>query len=454
MMPVASPAEPLRRLVGDAVLTGAAAVRFSVAGEAPSAVVAPSDAEQVAAVLALAAENGWTVEPAGAGTWLAAGRRPERADLVLSTDRLRSIREYEPADLTIGVDAGVSLDALQERVAQHRQMLPLDPPGSGAGTLGATFATASAGPLRLGLGTPRDHALGVDVVTGDGRLLRLGGRVVKNVAGYDLVRLMVGSRGTLGIITGLHVRLRPLPERDITLALCCGGAREACALTAQLRALTQPAALEVISPVVARGLIGEESWALLLRLQGNADTVREAHDRVAGAHSAVRVLDETRAERSTAPAGAYEVAATEPGAALSAWRTLRDSEGRAGVYLRLADLPAHLPDTLERALAIASSGASAHRVNEWHCAAHAGDGIVRLWRAAPPADGAATANAIETVRRELTTGGGTLHVPVGAHRLSSELEPFGDAGPTLRIMRELKRAFDPQGLLAPGRFLP
>src|SRR5690606_21107007 len=239
--------ERLRGIVGDAgVRTGEAAARWAVHGAIPAAVVVPGSVEEAAAVLALASAEGWRIEPAGAGTWLGWGRPPERVDVALSAERLAAVEVYEPADLTAVVGAGATLRGLDDTFGRHGQWLPLDPPGGGAGTIGAAVSLAEAGPLRLAHGTPRDHVLGLTLVTGDGRVLELGGRVVKNVAGFDLIKLATGARGTLGLICRVAVRLRPLPERDATLVLTAAGPDAALDVAAAIRdARVEPAALEL-----------------------------------------------------------------------------------------------------------------------------------------------------------------------------------------------------------------
>jgi glycolate oxidase FAD binding subunit len=430
-MALASIADPLRRIVGDAIRTGRGAERFAVAGMIPSVVVAPEHAEQVAELLALCSAEGWSVEPAGAGTWLDAGRRPERVDLVLTTERMKQVAEYEPADLTMGVGAGLSLDALRQEVGRYRQWLALDPPGATAGTVGATFATASAGPLRLGLGTARDLALGLEVVTGDGRILHFGGRVVKNVAGYDIVRLLVGSRGTLGVITRLHVRLHPIPSDDATMVAFADDAATLAAMVSTLRNAVQPVALEILSPTASARLLGETRWTLVVRVQGNSGTVRDASER----------LSSTLQSHGRALVGSE---------ATTFWAVLGELEAKTTLSIRIADLPARLADTLAAASEVAhASGAE----GEWYLAAHAGNGIVRLWRpeALPNFAAASVVDAIVQLRRQLATVGGTVLVPQGAAALG--VAPFGDPGPMLRLMQGLKRAFDPAGVLAPGRFI-
>jgi glycolate oxidase FAD binding subunit len=441
-------AESIRRVAADAVLNDSASERFAVAGVVPSAVVAPAHAEQVAEVLALCTNNGWTVEAAGAGTWLSAGLPPARVDVVLTTQNLTHIAEYEPADLTIATGPGLALDKLQRETGRHRQYLPLDPPGDMRGTVGATFATASAGPLRLSQGTPRDHALGLELVTGDGRILRLGGRVVKNVAGYDLVRLVVGSRGTLGVITRLYVRLRSVPLRDVTLVYAAESPGPLLDLCALIHARVRPSALEVFSPSLAERLLDDARWSIAVRVQGNDEAVRDAQDRLRAQMHDDRVSSQGRRPNPRA------LIASE-GATL--WAALADLEARAAVMIRIADVPSRLPETLSAGAAIVrrATVAGAATMPVWFIALHAGTGILRLWREDAPrsAEAAAAAEAVVDARRSVGQKGGSVHVSPGARSLAKDLEPWGDVGGTLRLMEGIKREFDPAGILAPGRFV-
>ncbi|MFO7260773.1 MAG: FAD-binding oxidoreductase [bacterium] len=429
--------ERLRAIVGEAgVRTGPAGAGWAVHGVAPAVVVAPGTVDQAAAVLELASREGWRVEPAGAGTWLGWGRPPERVDIVLSAERLAAVEAYEPADLTAVVGAGITLGALADTLARHRQWLPLDPAGGGAGTLGAAVSLAEAGPLRLAHGTPRDHVLGLTLVTGDGRVLELGGRVVKNVAGFDLVKLVTGSRGTLGLVCRVCVRLRPLPERDATLVLAAAGPEAAVELATALRdPRIEPAALELVSPPLAATAlgVGAAEWAVVVRLQGGAAAVAEAEARVR--------------ER----AGGAQVLTPDAAHARALWAALGEPEARAALVARLADRPSDLERTLAAALALPGAAVA------WPLLVHAGSGIVR---AAVPADAcsdeaaARWAAALTQARSRLGERGGTV-LCVRAPRavIEAGLDPFGDPGPALRLMRALKSKFDPAGVLAPGRFV-
>ena len=411
----------------DAVVAGAK--RFAVRGIVPRTVIAPESAEQAAAVLGMCSNEGWTVECAGGGTWLQQGRTPAAVDVVLTTSRMMGITEYEPADLTIGLRAGTTLDAARAATGEHAQELPLDGPAAAGATVGAMLATATAGPLKPAHGAPRDQALGIDVVSGDGRVLRFGGRVVKNVAGYDIVRLLVGSHGTLGLITAAHLRLRGRPERDVTLAATAvlpGSLLDA----AQAAATLEPAALELVWGAAAGG----PEWRLLARVRGNAEAVDDAVARLCELAPAFSPLDAA--------------------AAATAWQALTRAEADASAILRARALPSTLDTTLEAVLPVAGDGLAAG----WSVAARVLDGTVRLLGPAAP-DGWVSAaldrfaTAADLARAALAADGGTLHVPVPPPGAGDRFDPFAADAALLPLMRRLKHAFDPEGILAPGRFV-
>src|SRR5438046_10228871 len=183
--------------------------------------VAPASPDAVALLLGTARQEGWRVRLEGAGTWLPADAP---ADLALTTRRLDRVPAIEPQDLSATAEAGIGCDLLRQQLADRGTWLALDPPGLAGRTLGSVVATATAGPLRQGFGAVRDHRLGVTFVTGDGRLVQSGGRVVKDGAGYDLTRLTAGGFGAFGVIVLVHLRLRALPRADQTLVL--EGSRE------------------------------------------------------------------------------------------------------------------------------------------------------------------------------------------------------------------------------------
>jgi glycolate oxidase FAD binding subunit len=197
------------------------------------------------------------------------------ADSTLSLGDDKGVVSYTPGDLTLTVRAGTSLDEIERATAEHGQWLPLDPYGPADGTIGATIATASAGPLATSFGTPRDLLLGIEFVTGNGDVVRAGGKVVKNVAGFDLTRLLTGSWGTLGVITEATVRLYALPKSDRTVAVRLNGSETETTrlLEGMASAPLAPFAMEVVSASVAKALGLGERPVCLVRLGGNPAAV-------------------------------------------------------------------------------------------------------------------------------------------------------------------------------------
>ena len=237
----------------------------------------PETADALSLVCRLTHEEGWKIRVEGHASWLP----PDApADLAVSTRALDQVVSVSPADLVATVQAGAPLEALRRRLAEEGMWLALDPPGRPDRTLGSVAASGTAGPLRQGYGPVRDHVLGCTVATGDGRLVKAGGRVVKNVAGYDLTKLQVGGFGGFGIIAELHLRLRALPRADVTLV--AHGARDALSSAARdlIAANLQPGALELLSPALA----AEADWVLAARFVGT-DAAVQADVRRLGAES-------------------------------------------------------------------------------------------------------------------------------------------------------------------------
>jgi len=249
----------LRHALGEAVVEQDADGR-------PRAV--PDSAEGVAQVCGLAHEQGWRIRVEGRGSWMP----PDApADLALSTRGLSRIVDVAPADLVATVEAGVSLGVFQRELDRQAAWIALDPPGRPERTIGSIVATGTAGPLRHGFGPVKDHILGGTIVTGDGRIIKAGGSVVKNVAGYALTKLQVGGFGAFGVVTQLHLRLRARPAARATLL--ARGERDV--LTHQARALMEQrlgaAAMELFAPAIA----GEADWVLALELVGTEAGVED-----------------------------------------------------------------------------------------------------------------------------------------------------------------------------------
>jgi glycolate oxidase FAD binding subunit len=226
---------------------------FTVAGVRPGCLCAPATVDEVSAAVRAASAAGGAVIPWGGGTRMSLGFPPRSADLVLQTFRLSEIVEYEPADLTVTVQAGMPLADLQARLGAEGQMLALDPAAADRATIGGLIAANASGPLRLLYGTARDVVIGTRVVNADGIISKAGGRVVKNVAGYDLNKLYVGSLGTVGVIVELSFKLHPLPANEGMLLAAFSSAAEAAApIAALMRSPLGPAAVELLDAGGAR----------------------------------------------------------------------------------------------------------------------------------------------------------------------------------------------------------
>ena len=251
----------------------------------------------------------------GRSNWLDAGR-PVRAEKTLSLGDDTGVVSYVPGDLTLTVRAGTTLSEIEKVTREHDQWLPLDPYGSSEGTIGATLATASAGPLSSNFGLPRDLVLGIEFVTGRGEIVRGGGKVVKNVAGFDLSRLLVGLWGTIGVITEATLRLYALPEVDRTFAIrLAGGEREVGSL---LRAIVtsplSPYALLFLSRSTARDLDLGDNPVCLIRFGGNDPLVR----------AQVSALSQVSRPEEIQP---------------DTWNKLRELEADAHTVIRVSGLP-------------------------------------------------------------------------------------------------------------------
>jgi glycolate oxidase FAD binding subunit len=236
-------------------------------------VIAPSNSAELADVLRAAASAGQTIELAGNSSKRRMAGPVEPADVTVSTLSLRGVVQYEPQDLTISVAAGLAWRELTRLLAEHRQMVPLDPPFSDDATVGGVIAANCSGPRRRLYGTARDLVIGMQFVTLEGKLVQSGGMVVKNVAGLDMAKLMIGSFGTLAAIAVVNFKLQPVPPVERSFLLPFASLTAAIAARNQiLRGQLQPAAIDLLNPAAA-GTLGNSAWLLAVRAAGNAAAV-------------------------------------------------------------------------------------------------------------------------------------------------------------------------------------
>ena len=397
----------------------------------------PDSPEKAAATLRVCAEMGVAAVPLGSGSKLARGRRPRRADVVISTAGLDRITDYQPADLTVSTQAGVSLSRLQAELAGAGQFLAVDPPWGDAATLGGLVASGAEGPLRRRYGALRDQLLGMRVANPDGTLAWAGGQVVKNVSGYDLTRLHTGAYGTLGLITDVNLKVWPRPEQELTvLAL---GTNLLPLLERLATAAFWPLAADVFLGRAAVGLggAGEGQFLLALRFGGRASAnARGQTDAIALLASSGSPSQEVLI--GEASGGFWETAAG-----------LQPDCQAAGAAVAAIALPARQRIELLQAASNRWAGQDIG-FSGWGRTEH-GWAHVALDGACDPRT---LAGELGWLRQQCAARRGACvfeHLP---DPMVGQLDPWGPEDPVAQAaMLRLKQALDPDAVLSPGRYL-
>jgi glycolate oxidase FAD binding subunit len=382
-------------------------------------------AADVAGVQA-AVREGVPLVPSGLGAHLDIGG-PTRADVLLRLDLLNRVLDHQAADMTVTVEAGCPLTTLAEALAAAGQWLPLDPPRPEGTTVGGLLAANLSGPLRASQGTARDLLIGIRVVAADGALVSGGGKVVKNVAGYDLPKMHVGALGTLGVIVEATFKVRPRPEREEAVVIACRTAEQAAeAAQDALESAVPPLWLEV----AGAGGLGDgpgDGAAVAIGLGGTPEEV---------AHGRELMLASARARNLRA-------VPVPDGAALRVRLGAFAVEPAAAV-LRLAMLPAEVGPVLAGVERVAREQGAAIRI-----LAHAANGVARV----AIADPARVPTLVRALRPAREAAGGSLVVERAPDAVKADLDVWGDPGPGFALMCRLKDAFDPARILSPGRFV-
>ncbi|WP_164929187.1 FAD-binding oxidoreductase [Gloeobacter violaceus] len=381
-------------------------------------VVLPDSPASLAEVMTCAHRERWRVLPAGRGSKLGWGALPRAVDLLVSTARLNRLVEHAAGDLTVTAEAGIGFAVLQEKLAKANQFLALDPAYPEQASLGGVLSTADSGPLRHRYGGGRDMCLGISVVRADGKMVKAGGRVVKNVAGYDLMKLFTGAFGTLGIVSELTFRLHPLPEAWRTVVLSAPTAEDLSRAAASLlaSALT-PLAVEIVDEGTLAGLgLGDKS-GLIVRFGGIEASVGE---------QSARLL-------ALAPALSPQVLEGQEEGRL--WEQLRSYFWRTAtpeaVVCKLGMPPAR---------AVAALGRACERGA--HVCVRGGNGIGIVRWEAP------NAAAVVAVRDFCRAEGGYLTILEAPAALKDALDVWDIAPGTAALMGRLRRQFDPEQIFA------
>ena len=411
--------EDLQNIVGEEHAREAAP-EDAVDGVAPSFVVEPGSTEEIGELMRFANDRDLAVAPRGGGTSMSLGNPPRELDLVLGTTRMNAVVEHVPGDQVVRVQSGIRFGDLQERLAGSDQMLGVDPPEAGEGaTVGGIVAANSSGPKRYRYGTIRDLIIGITVVLADGTVAKAGGKVVKNVAGYDLSKLFTGSLGTLGVIAECNFRLHPRPETARTVAVELPDTASAGAASqAILHAQVVPSAVEL--------LWGDDTRMLTVLIEGipsGVEAQAETASHILGSFGEVRTLEDDEAG-SSAPPGT----------------------GDDGVAVKISAPPAELAGVLDSTLGASSRLGVTPRIT-----GHAGTGVTYVGLSG--GDEAARAGVVEELREIWLRRGGSVIVREASPAFKERVEAWGPIGTRLDLTRRVKEKFDPRGILNPGRFV-
>ena len=433
-------------------------VAYGIGGNAPAAAVKPGSREEISEIVKFAAAEKPAIVPCGARSKLSMGAPPSRYDVALDLTRLDHIVAYDPSDLTLSVEPGIPLQRLAGVLAGHRQFLPLAIPFWSRATAGGTIVAGVDSPLRQAYGTARDFLLGVEFVTGEGVHAKSGGTVVKNVAGYDLHKLMIGSLGTLGIVTRINFRTFPAPAP--TRVFACSSDAVDGVLEMQRRAgesPLRPLTMEVLSPgavemlassVAARVEAGpapvdrlpKSQWAFLATFSGAGAALdryerelRQIADQAGCASCAIFGDDQNPASFGR----------------LREFVSIALESSPAATIIKVGVVRSKLKDVL----AVAESTAQA---NELRWAAQAGgSGVAHLALLANARDEQSrvrVASASERTVAACAQLGGNVTIPWRPSEWKSAMNVWGPERGDFAQMRRLKQVFDPAGILAPGRF--
>ena len=417
------PTEELQNIVGEEHVRQAFA-DDAVDGVEPNLVVEPGTIEETSEVMKLASRDGLAVSPRGGGTKMGLGNPPKAVDLILSTERMNGIIEHVPGDQIVRTQAGLKLEDLQESLAESDQMLGVDPPEEGA-TIGGIVAANASGPRRLRYGTIRDLIIGIKVVLADGTVAKAGGKVVKNVAGYDLSKLFTGSLGTLGVIAEANFRLHPIRESARTVFVEVDDYKQ---IPDVALAFTHSPSSQFVLDALEmrwendRGVIA----ALFEGIEPAVEAQSSAATELLRSHGEANVLGKDDGEEF------WDSFARRPWAA-------------GDVALKISAPPSDLTAVLDSVI-----GATGRAGVEVHLSGHAGTGVTF---AGLSGEDGGLVDVVEEVREIRVRKGGSVVVQEAPLAVKEKLEVWGPAGDYLGLTRRVKEKFDPGYVMNPGRFL-
>ena len=430
---------------------------YEIDRKLPAAAVRPATSEEVAEIVKFAASEKLALVPTGARTKLGIGYAPSRYDLALDMTRLNKLIAYDPGDLTLSVEAGVPLAKLAQVLAEHRQFLPLPVPFANRTTIGGLVASGVDSPLRQFYGTARDFLLGMEFVTGEGVAAKSGGRVVKNVTGYDIHKLMIGALGTLGVITRVNFKTFPMPLATRGFIARFPTAENALQMRQRIAqsALT-PLSMEILSPRVAE-LFSSDAATRYERAPMPADVLSNTEWALSTGYAGNEQVLERYAkdlQRMAQESGATGVTILTENLP-PAWA--RKCEF---IPIALASSPATtivkisvLPMRMNEALAAAQKAAETNHLR-WAAMAR---GLGIIYFAILPSDHTEehrqrVASAASAAQEACAKLAGHATIPWAPAEWKTKLQIWSPAYPDAAQMQKLKSVFDPQKILSPGRF--
>lgn len=422
---------------------------YAVDGKRPKAILSPSSVEEVSKVVALVNEGNLSIIPMGNGTKTGMGNIPKKVDLVLSTLRLNRIVDCDCDNLTLSAESGLTLSKVQRRLSAigRGYFLPLDPPFTERATLGGIVATNSSGPKRLIYGTARDLIIGTKAVFPNGDLIASGGKTVKNVSGYDMCKLLIGSYGTLGILCEITFKLLPLPEKEATLLLPFHQLEAAVQFSREmLQSQYLPSSIEILNGVVAHqlnpSLEHRGSYLVAIGLEGVAEAIERQVSEMG-----------VRAQRS----GALETQVLQSDSHSSFWKTIRDfperlkESGSKFISLKSNFLISRCGEMMNRYEKLAGEVGI-----DCGFLCHSGSGVLYSYLSIGRglrSKKEALIRLIKEFSSVAVQNEGHLVVESFPSELKKEIDVWGEQRSDYEIMRALKREIDPKGILNPGRFV-
>ncbi len=422
---------------------------YAVDGVQPSAICWPTSYDEAAKALAVADKLRLAVSPRGAGTRVGLGNPPRACDLIVSTERLNRVVDYAPANLTVTVEAGIGLAALQAQLAEGGQFLALDPPHGDRATIGGIIATNASGPRRFGLGSARDLVIGTQAATTIGTVTKAGGRVVKNVAGYDLNKLYVGSLGTLVLVVEVSFKVTPRPAAQTTVVGRFARIDQVGQVVQKIaRSPLMPTAVDLLNARAAEHLgfagLPDARGGYLLAVLGTAP-----------GRAVFRQRDDLKT--FCAEAGATDVIDLADADSERFWWRVAErpahSDGPGAVRVKVSVPFGRVPEAV-RAIEDRRRSFGGHPA----IGGRAGSGVIYVdwaWPEAATVDRrmSETAESLRALRGVCQELGGSLVVEECPRALKDHLDVWGEVGPSLAIMRRLKETLDPRAVMNPGRFV-